>query len=440
MEMMFFHRHSHMPKTALLLFLKLMTSAFHAGIVGFFCLFYIKGDVFMLVSIAVIFLTGMFLGWISRKVRLPSLVGMILTGIIIGPHVLGLIDASLLTIAPDLRRIALVIILTRAGFSLDIEELKKAGRPALLMCFVPATFEIAGTVIFAPMLFGVSHMEAALIGTVLAAVSPAVVVPRMIKLIDEGYGTDKQIPQIIVGGASADDVYVIVMFTSFLGLLSGDDFSAVDFIQIPTSILIGAVIGFIAGMGLLFFFKKAHMRDSAKVIVILSVSFLLLGIEDISENYVRISGLIAIMSLGMTVYVKHRELAKRLSVKYNKLWIAAEILLFVFVGAAVNIKSILSYGFTAVILLIAAMIFRMAGVFVSLLGTKLNKKERLFCMLSYTPKATVQAAIGAIPLSMGLECGGLVLSVAVLAILITAPFGAFMIDLKYKKWLAKSES
>lgn len=393
----------------------------------------------MLVSIAVIFLAGMFLGWLSRKIRLPSLVGMILTGIIIGPYVLGLIDSSLLAIAPDLRRMALVIILTRAGLSLDINELRKAGRPALLMCFVPASFEIIGTVIFAPMLFGISYLEAALVGTVLAAVSPAVVVPRMIKLIDEGYGTDKQIPQIIVGGASADDVYVIVMFTSFLALLSGDDSSSSDFLQIPSSIIIGAAIGFIAGIALLFFFGKTHIRDSAKVIVIISVSFLLLGLEDISENYIRISGLIAIMALGMTIFVKRRELAQRLSAKYNKLWIGAEILLFVFVGAATDIKSMFSYGFAAILLLIAAMIFRMAGVFVSLLGTKLNKKERLFCMLAYTPKATVQAAIGAIPLTMGLECGGLVLSAAVLAILITAPFGAFMIDLTYKKWLVKSE-
>lgn len=392
----------------------------------------------MLISIAIIFLTGMLLGWLSRKISLPSLVGMILTGIIIGPCMLGVIDKSLLAIAPDLRRIALVIIITRAGLSLDIGELKKAGRPALLMCFVPATFEIIGTVIFAPLLFDISHIEAALVGTVLAAVSPAVVVPRMIKLIDEGYGTDKQIPQIIVGGASADDVYVIVMFTAFLSLLSGNDLSAADLVQIPTSIIIGAAAGFAAGIILLYFFSKSHMRDSAKVIVIISVSFLFLGLEDISENYVKISGLIAIMALGMTIFARRRELAKRLSAKYNKLWIAAEIMLFVLVGSAVDINSILSYGLSALLLLVTAIIFRMTGVFVSLLGTKLNSREKLFCMLAYTPKATVQAAIGAIPLTMGLECGGLVLAAAVLAILITAPFGAFMIDKTYKKWLVKS--
>lgn len=391
----------------------------------------------MLVSIALIMLIGMFLGWLSRKIRLPSLVGMIITGIIIGPNVLGFIDSSILDISSELREIALVIILTRAGLGLDVNELKKAGRPAFLMCFVPATFEIIGTVIFAPMLFGISYLEAALAGSVIAAVSPAVVVPRMLGLIDEGYGTDKQIPQIIMGGASADDVYVIVLFTSFLTILSGGSASALDFIQIPTSILLGIAVGIITGFILVLFFKKFHMRDSAKVIVILSLSFLLLGFEDLLEDYVHISGLIAIMTLGMSIFAMNKELSKRLSAKYNKIWIAAEIMLFVLVGAAVDIKSIISYGLTALILLVVAMIFRMSGVFVSLLRTKLSMKERLFCMFAYSPKATVQAAIGAVPLAAGLECGKLILAVAVLAILITAPFGAFMIDVTYKKLLVK---
>lgn len=424
-----------MPKTALILYVKLMTSAIYAEAVSFFVL-----EVFvMLVSIGIILLVGMFLGFLSRKISLPPLVGMILTGIIIGPHALGLIDQSLLGISGELRQIALVIILTRAGLSLDINQLKKAGISALLMCFVPATFEIAATVIFAPVLFGISYLEAALAGTVLAAVSPAVVVPRMIKLIDEGWGTDKQIPQIIVGGASADDVYVIVLFTSFLAILSGDSFSAVNFVQIPTSIILGALFGAAVGLLLVFFFKKVHMRDSAKVIVIISVSFLTLGLETFMEEYIRISGLIAIMAMGMTFLARQKELAKRLSAKYNKLWIAAEIMLFVLVGAAVDIKSILSYGLTALLLLLIAMLFRMAGVYVSLLGTRLSMKERLFCMIAYTPKATVQAAIGAIPLSAGLDCGGLILTLAVLAILVTAPLGAFMIDFTYKKWLVKSD-
>jgi len=347
----------------------------------------------MLVSIALIMLIGMFFGWLSRKIRLPSLVGMIITGIIIGPNVLGFIDSSILDISSELREIALVIILTRAGLGLDVNELKKAGRTALLMCFVPATFEIIGTVIFAPMLFEISYLEAALAGSVIAAVSPAVVVPRMLRLIDEGYGTDKQIPQIVMGGASADDVYVIVLFTSFLTILSGGNASALDFIQIPTSILLGIAVGIITGFILVLFFKKFHMRDSAKVIVILSLSFLLLGLEDLLKDYVYISGLIAIMTLGMSIFAINKELSKRLSAKYNKIWVAAEIMLFVLVGSAVDIKSIISYSLTALILLVIAMIFRMSGVFVSLLRTKLSMKERLFCMFAYSPKATVQAAI-----------------------------------------------
>lgn len=392
-------------------------------------------EVNMLTSIALIFLVGMFSGWLFKRIRLPPLLGMIITGILLGPYALNLIDGTIIGISAELRQIALVIILTRAGLSLDIKELKKAGRPALLMCFVPATFEIIGTVIFAPMLFGIPYMEAALIGTVIAAVSPAVVVPKMLKVMEEGYGTDKQIPQIILAGASADDVYVIVLFTSFAAILSGGNASVTDFVQIPTSILLGVLAGIAVGLALNFYFRRIHIRDSAKLIILMSLSFLLLALQDFSADYVRVSGLIAIMTLGMTILAKYPVLAKRLSQKYNKLWVAAEIVLFVLVGAAVNIGGVAEYGLSALLLLLAAMAFRMTGVFVSLLKTKLSMKERLFCMFAYTPKATVQAAIGAIPLAMGLDCGGLVLSVAVLAILVTAPFGAFMIELTYKKLL-----
>lgn len=415
-----------------------MTSAiFYAEIVGFFCV--IRRYFFMLMSFAVILLTGMLLGHIFSRLRLPSLLGMILTGIILGPCCLNFIDRSVLDISAELRQVALVIILTRAGLSLNISDLKKAGRPALMMCAVPATFEIVGTVLFAPVLFGVSYAEAALIGSVLAAVSPAVVVPRMIKIMNEHYGTDKQIPQIILAGASADDVYVIVLFTSFAAVVAGNGASASDFVQIPTSILLGIVLGAAVGAALNLFFKKAHIRDSAKVIIMLSVSFLIMALQDYTENSVRVSGLIAVMASGMTLLALNEERAKRLSVKYNKLWVGAEILLFVLVGAAVNLDSVTEFGMRAVVMLIAAMVFRMTGVFVSLIKTKLSMKERLFCMLAYTPKATVQAAIGAVPLTMGLECGNLVLSAAVLAIIITAPFGAFMIDLTYKKLLIKDE-
>lgn len=391
----------------------------------------------MLTSLALIFLVGMFLGWIFQKLRLPSLLGMILTGIILGPCVLGLIDGSILDISSQLRQIALVIILTRAGLSLDIKELKKSGRSALMMCFIPASCEIIGTVIFAHLLFDITYSEAALTGAVIAAVSPAVVVPRMLKLINDGYGTDKQIPQIILAGASADDVYVIVLFTSFSAIVSGGRASVTDFIQIPTSILLGIAAGIVSGLAMNVFFRKFHMRDSVKLLIIMSISFLTLELQDLSENFIHVSGLIAIMAIGMTLLNRYPVLAQRLSVKYNKMWVAAEIVLFVLVGAAVKTDSITQYGIPAVILVIAALIFRMTGVFISLLRTKLDIKERVFCMLAYTPKATVQAAIGAIPLAMGLECGPLVLSVAVLSIIITAPFGAFMIENTYKKLLVK---
>ncbi len=394
----------------------------------------------MLTSIAFIFLIGMFLGWIFKKIQLPALIGMIATGIILGPYFLNLIDKSILAISADLRQIALVVILTRAGLSLDIKELKKSGRCALLMCFVPASFEIIGTIIFAPLLFNISYFEAALIGSVIAAVSPAVVVPRMLKVMNEGFGTDKQIPHIILAGASADDVYVIVLFTSFSSILAGNNASIINFIQIPTSIILGIALGISAGLFLNLFFRKIHIRDSAKIIILMSLSFLIIAFQDLFYDYVRVSGLIAIMVVGMTLFAKYPVLAKRLSNKYNKLWVAAEIVLFVLVGSTVQINSITKYGVSAVILLIIALVFRMLGVFISLIKAKLNSKERIFCMLAYTPKATVQAAIGAIPLAMGLECGGLVLSIAVLSIIITAPFGALMVDLTYKKLLKKSEN
>lgn len=389
----------------------------------------------MLTGIALILLTGMFLGFLARKIKLPALVGMILAGILLGPSVLGILDSSLLEISPVLRKIALVIILTRAGLSLDIKELKKAGRPSLLMCFVPAALEIGGTTLIAPLLFNISHLEAAVIGSILAAVSPAVVVPRMIGLINEKRGTDKQIPQIILAGASADDVFAIVMFTSLTGVLSGGSLEAADFIQIPTSILLGIACGVLSGVLLAFFFTKVHIRDTAKVIILMSVSFLLTALEDASQSYVRISGLIAIMAAGMAILYRKPDLSKRLSTKYNKLWVCAEIALFALVGAETRIETLASCALPMLIMLICAMACRMTGVFLCLIGTKLNLKERLFCMLAYTPKATVQAAIGAIPLSMGLACGELALAAAVIAIIITAPFGAFMIDTTAKRLL-----
>lgn len=393
----------------------------------------------MLTSIAIILLLGLLVGWLFAKIKLPSLLGMMIVGIVLSPHCFNLVDESILAISADLRQIALVIILTRAGLSLNLADLKKVGRPAILMCFVPACVEMLGTIIFAPLLLGVSVLEAAIMGSVMAAVSPAVIVPRMIKLMDEGYGTGKGIPQMILAGASVDDVFVIVAFTALTTLASTGELSLASFLQIPISIFLGILLGCIVGITLVWFFKKNHMRDSIKVIIILSISFLLLELQNKLEGIVPISGLLAIMSMGIVINQKYNVLAKRLSVKYNKLWLGAEIFLFVLVGIAVDLRYAVAAGAVVVLLVILALMFRMSGVAMSLMKTDLNKKERVFCAIAYTPKATVQAAIGTIPLSMGLACGEIVLTVAVLAILVTAPFGAICVDNLYKKLLVCKE-
>lgn len=389
----------------------------------------------MLTSIALILLLGLLLGSLFTKMKLPGLLGMILVGIVLGPYALNLIDESILHISADLRQIALVIILTRAGLTLDTADLKKVGRPAVLMCFVPACFEIVGTVLLAPLLLGVTTLEAAIMGSVIAAVSPAVVVPRMIRLIEEGYGKEHGIPQLILAGASVDDVFVIVMFTAFTSLATTGNMSVSSFLQIPVSIVLGILLGVLVGIAFVKFFKRFHMRDSVKILIILSCSFLLLALQNRLEGIVPVSGLLAIMSFGMVIKQKYEVLAVRLSSKYNKLWVAAEVFLFVLVGATVDMKYAVSAGIMAVVLVIGALCFRMLGVACSLIKTKLTKKERLFCMVAYTPKATVQAAIGGMPLALGLSCGQIVLTVAVLAILITAPFGAICMDHMYEKCL-----
>ena len=391
----------------------------------------------MLFSIAIIMLVGSLLGWICKRIKLPSLVGMILTGILLGPYVFNILDASILSISPDIRKIALIIILTRAGLSLDISGLKKIGRPAVMMCFVPASFELIGMIIIAPKLLGISIIEAAIMGAVLAAVSPAVVVPRMVKLIEEGYGTNKNIPQLILAGASVDDVYVIVLFTTFIGMIQGDGISIIRFVNIPISIVLGIAIGLLAGRLLALFFEKVHIRDTVKIMIMLSVSFILVSIEDALTTSINFSALIAIMFMGIGLQKYREEVSIRLSSKYNKLWVAAEVFLFVLVGATVNISYLGKVGIAAIMVIAGALILRMLGVFVCLLGTNLNRKERLFSMMAYTPKATVQAAIGGIPLSLGLACGDIVLTVAVLAIVITAPLGAFAIDSTYKNLVDK---
>lgn len=387
----------------------------------------------MLLSISMILIVGMSMGWVCQKCKVPSLIGMLATGVVLGPYVFNLLDSSILGISAELRKIALIIILTRAGLGLDMSELKKIGRPAVLMCFVPASFELIGIIILASKLMGLTILEAAIMGAVLAAVSPAVVVPRMVKLMDEGYGTKEGIPQLILAGASVDDVYVIVLFSTFVGMMQGEGVSVLKLINIPISILLGILIGLLLGFVLAYFFKKVHIRDTSKVLIILSVSFLLVVFEDKLTTPITFSALISIMFIGIGLQRKREEVAKRLSVKYGKLWVAAEVFLFVLVGATVNIGYLGKVGMKALIVIIGALAFRMLGVFVCLIGTSLKKKERLFVMMAYTPKATVQAAIGGIPLNLGFACGDTVLTVAVLAIVLTAPLGAFAIDVSYKK-------
>ena len=393
-----------------------------------------------LTSLAIIFLSALLLGNLFRKIKLPPLIGMLLIGIVLGPYVLNLISPNILNISSDLRQLTLIIILTRAGLSLKLNDLKKVGRPPILLCFLPATFEIIGYIVFAPLILNLSIQESALMGAVMGAVSPAVVVPRMIQLKEKGYGTNKNIPQMIIAGASCDDVFVIVLFTALLTTVNGGNFNLNILWQIPISIVLGVILGVFCGWLFSLFFKHFKVRDTVKIIILLSISFLLVALESLIKEYIPFSGLLAIISMGIMFNMKSEEKAKRLLVKYEKLWVVAEIMLFVLVGAEVNISYSFSNVGSIIIILFCALIFRIIGVFICLIKTPLTFKERLFCAIAYIPKATVQAAIGAIPLSLGLECGPVILTCAVLAILITAPLGAIATDLTYKKLLLKEEN
>lgn len=397
----------------------------------------------MLASLSLIFLVGLAMGAICQKLKMPRIIGMLVTGIVLGPYVLDFLDPSILSISSELRKLALIIILLKAGLSLDLKDLKKAGRPAILMSFVPATCEIAGYILFAPLLLGINRIEAAVMGAVLGAVSPAVVIPRMVMLIEEKYGTKKAIPQMIMAGASCDDIFVIVLFTTFLSMAQGGSADIVDFVNIPVSIVLGILLGAVTGYGLYLFFETSYahkhcVRNSTKVIIVLGFSMLLVSVEGWLEGKVSVSGLLAVVSMACVIKIKSTaSVSKRLSEKFGKLWIAAEVVLFVLVGAAVDIRYTLSAGIAAVFMIFIALIFRTAGVLICTIKTKLNMKERIFCVIAYLPKATVQAAIGSVPLAAGLACGKIILSVAVLAIIITAPLGALGIDNTYKKLLEK---
>lgn len=395
----------------------------------------------MLTSLSLVFLVGLALASICQRLKLPRIIGMLVSGILLGPYVLDLLDSSILGISADLRQMALVIILIKAGLSLNIEDLKKVGRPAVLMSFIPAAFEILAFVLIAPSVLHINWVEAAIMGSVLGAVSPAVVVPRMVQLMEEKYGTDKSIPQMILAGASLDDVFVIVLFSTFVSMGQGSSAKIMDFLNIPVSIVLGILLGAGVGIVLAWFFEYNHLhrrtiRNSVKVIIVLGVSFLLIAVENWLEDIIPLSGLLAIMSMALVLAMRSdSDVTRRLQEKYGKLWLAAEVILFVLVGAAVDIRYTLQAGAGAVWMIAIALVFRCAGVYICMLGTKLNWKERLYCMIAYLPKATVQAAIGSVPLALGLPCGNIVLSVAVLSILITAPLGAVAMDISYKKLL-----
>ena len=397
----------------------------------------------MLTSLSFIFLVGLAMAAICQRIRLPRIIGMLLTGIVLGPYVLDILDPSILSISSELRQMALIIILVKAGLSLNLADLKKVGRPAVMLSCVPASFELLGYVLFAPMILGVNRIEAAVMGAVLAAVSPAVVVPRMVKLMESGYGTKKSIPQMILAGASCDDIFVIVLFSTFSGMAQGGSARVMDFVNIPISIVSGILLGAVAGWLLSLFFETAYakehyVRNSMKVIIVLGVSFLLMSVENWVKPYISVSGLLAVVSMACVLKLRSiKAVSARLSEKFGKLWLAAEVLMFVLVGAAVDIRYTMGAGLAAVLMIFTALIFRTIGVLICLAGTALNWKERLFCVIAYLPKATVQAAIGSVPMAMGLPCGQIVLSVAVMAILITAPLGALGMDSTFEKLLEK---
>ena len=399
----------------------------------------------MLTSLSFVFLLGLAMAALCQKFKIPRIIGMLVTGILLGPCVLNWLSESILGISSELRQMALIIILLKAGLSLNLADLKKVGRPALMMSCVPASFEILAFVIFAPAILHISRVEAAVMGAVLGAVSPAVVIPRMVQLMETKYGTDQRIPQMIMAGASCDDIFVIVLFSTFTNMAQGGSAHVADFINIPVSLLLGIALGAVAGYGLSLFFETAYakehyVRNSMKVILILGMSFFLMSVETWLKGKVSVSGLLAVVSMAAVIRIKCiPKVSKRLSEKFGKLWIAAEVILFVLVGAAVDIRYTMQAGIAAVLMIFVGLMFRAVGVSLCMLGTKLNKKERLFCVIAYLPKATVQAAIGSVPLAMGLPCGQIVLSVAVLAILITAPLGAAGMDLTYDKLLVRSE-
>lgn len=409
-------------------------------------LFAFKGEIFMLTSLSLVFLLGLAMGAICQRLKLPKIIGMLMTGMVLGPFVFDFLDPALLSISADLKKMAFIIILLRAGLSLDLADLKKVGRPAVLLSFIPATFEIIGYILLAPVMLGITRMDAAVMGAVLGAASPAVVMPQMVHFMENKYGTKKAIPQMIMAGISGDGIFVIVLFTTFLGMAQGGSAGITDFFNVPISIILGAVLGALVGYLLCLFFETAYahkyyVRNSMKVIIVLGFSFFLIAIETWLEGIVAVSGLLAVVSMACVLKMKSTVfVSQRLSEKFGKLWLAAEVMLFVLVGAAVDIRYTLEAGIMAVLMILTALLFRSCGVLLCMTKTMLTWQERLFCVIAYLPKATVQAAVGSVPLAAGLECGNIVLSVAVMAIVVTAPLGAWGMDSTYKKLLDRDSA
>lgn len=393
----------------------------------------------MILSLGLILILGFIIGWLLSKIKIPGLVGMIIVGLLIGPYCLGLIDEKILSISTELRQVALVIILTRSGLNLDIDSLRKIGRPAILMSFIPATLEIIGTTLISQLLLEITIFESILLGTVLAAVSPAVVSPRMIKLIEERFGENHQVPKLILAGSSVDDIYVIVLFYTFLGLVGNNAFDFVSITMIPVTIILGVLLGIIVGFILSYILKKTNFKTTINILIIISSSFLMIGLENMLKDYISISSLLGIMVIGIILLFRNKEQAKQLSDGYNNLWIFFEIILFVLVGATVDFSYAINNGLIAILILMIGLLFRTLGVLLCLIKTKLTFKERLFTILAYIPKATVQASIGGIALTLGLSCGSIILTVSVISILITAPIGAILIDNLSSKLLDRTD-
>lgn len=390
----------------------------------------------MATSLAIIILLGLVVNTVFERLEMPGLLGMLILGVIIGPHALNWIDPDLIKISDDLRKIALIVILLRAGLGISRESLKKVGSTAIKLSCIPGLMEGFTIAIISTVVLDFSFIQGGILGFIIAAVSPAVVVPHMLNYIEQGIGTKKGVPTLLLAGSSIDDVFAITIFATFLGLYSGAHVNiGIKILSVPISIILGIVIGLTLGLIMVSIFKRNHIRDTKKVLLIIGIAILLTALEKVLERKVEIAGLLGVMTIGFMILEKMPNVGKRLAIKFNKIWVFAEILLFVMVGSQVDISVALDSGLDGLTIIFIGLIARSLGVIFSTLGTNLSWRERLFCIISYTPKATVQAAIGSVPLSLGVKSGDVILAVAVLSILITAPLGAIGIRASAHKLL-----